>query len=33
MVGGLTRVAPDGRGCDPDRPLVNAGRWADTKYA
>ena len=24
--GGLTRVAPDGRWCDHERPLVNAGR-------
>ena len=26
--GGLTRVAPDGRCDDPERPLVNAGRYA-----
>jgi hypothetical protein len=26
--GGLTRVAPNGRPCDRERPLVNAGRWA-----
>lgn len=25
---GLTRIAPDGRWCDHERPLVNAGRWA-----
>jgi hypothetical protein len=28
---GLTRVAPDGRWCDHERPLVNAGRYADVQ--
>jgi len=26
----LTSVAPDGRCCDHEQPLINAGRWADT---
>jgi hypothetical protein len=29
----VTRVAPDGRRCDPERPLVNAGRQADGETA